>query len=243
MAWLKRSPAYTPSMHGYTSGSTRTGRMNTGPWFCAQPVLPLRARHLPRAPLPGGGITSFGAVSSTASADVTRPSSLLRAHAPHPMPPADLGHSPYTAGLCRLLRAPAGRGCFPTLSLQSLPGCLDPYPAVLLRCSRPFLPEGLRPHVRSETFGAPDASCTATSAGWVFSGLQSFHYVQAPRLARPPGCSHRCGPVATGRPGRLHHAMVMGLPSMNCGIATCLNRAIGMAGLSPAGLQPCRPLH
>ena len=29
---------------------------------------------------------------------------------------------------------------------------------------------------------------------------------------------------------------------MSCGIATCLNRAIDMAGLSPAGLQPCRPL-
>ena len=30
---------------------------------------------------------------------------------------------------------------------------------------------------------------------------------------------------------------------MNCGIATCLNRATGMAGLSPAGLQPCRLLR
>jgi hypothetical protein len=29
---------------------------------------------------------------------------------------------------------------------------------------------------------------------------------------------------------------------MSCGIATYLNRAIDMAGLSPAGLQPCRLL-
>ena len=29
---------------------------------------------------------------------------------------------------------------------------------------------------------------------------------------------------------------------INRGITTCLNRAIDMAGLSPAGLQPCRPL-
>jgi hypothetical protein len=36
--------------------------------------------------------------------------------------------------------------------------------------------------------------------------------------------------------------MDMWFPNMNCGIATCLNRAIDMAGLSPAGLQPCRPL-
>jgi hypothetical protein len=32
------------------------------------------------------------------------------------------------------------------------------------------------------------------------------------------------------------------LPYTNCGIATYLNRAIGMAGLSPARLRPCRPL-
>jgi hypothetical protein len=33
------------------------------------------------------------------------------------------------------------------------------------------------------------------------------------------------------------------LPFLNCGIATRLNRAIGAAGLSPAGLWPCRPLQ
>ena len=74
------------------------------------------------------------------------------------------------------------------------------------------------------------------------SGLQSFLYVQAPILARPPGCTHRCGSVSTGRPGRLRHAMNMWLPNMNRGIATRLYRAIGAAGLSPAGLRPCRPL-
>ena len=41
--------------------------------------------------------------------------------------------------------------------------------------------------------------------GASISGLQSFRYVQAPTLARPPGCTHRCGST-TGRPGRLHHA-------------------------------------
>jgi len=33
------------------------------------------------------------------------------------------------------------------------------------------------------------------------------------------------------------------LPYTNCGIATYPNRAIGMTGLSPARLRPCRPLH
>lgn len=34
--------------------------------------------------------------------------------------------------------------------------------------------------------------CIATSAGGKISRLQSFTNVQAPTLARPPGCSHTC---------------------------------------------------
>jgi hypothetical protein len=34
-----------------------------------------------------------------------------------------------------------------------------------------------------------------------------------------------------------------GLPIPGCGITTCLNRATGTTGLSPVGLQPCRPLQ
>src|SRR5439155_4778452 len=48
---------------------------------------------------------------------------------------------------------------------------------------------------------------------------------------------------AIGQPGRLHHALDVWLPYTNCGIATYPNRAIGMTGLSPARLRPCRPLH
>ena len=73
------------------------------------------------------------------------------------------------------------------------------------------------------------------------SGLQSFHYVQAPTLARPPGCTHRS--LSAGRPGRLHHAPLGWLPAPSCGIATYPNRATDTAGLSPAGLQPCRLLR
>jgi hypothetical protein len=87
-----------------------------------------------------------------------------------------------SVGLCRLLPVPAGRWPFPTLSLQPLHSCLDPYPAVFLRCSYPFLPEELRPHVRSDTFGTPNYSCIATSAGHAFRGCS--HSV----MFRPP-CS------------------------------------------------------
>jgi len=61
-------------------------------------------------------------------------------------------------------------------------------------------------------------------------------------VVRPPGCTHRGDSKTSGLPSRLHHAMNVWLPYTNCGIATYPNRAIGMAGLSPARLRPCRPL-
>ena len=73
------------------------------------------------------------------------------------------------------------------------------------------------------------------------SGLQSFHYVQAPTLDRLPGCTHRS--LSARRPGRLHHAPLGWLPAPSCGIATYPNRATDTAVLSPAGLQPCRMLR
>lgn len=75
------------------------------------------------------------------------------------------------------------------------------------------------------------------------SGLQSFDHLQAPPLARPPDCSYRRSTQPSGQPGRLRHAMHVWLPITNCGIATCLNRAIDTTGLSPVRLRPYRPLH
>ena len=45
---------------------------------------------------------------------------------------------------------------FPMLSPQSLYGCLDPYPAALLRCTRSFLPGKHRPHLSLKKFGAQE---------------------------------------------------------------------------------------
>jgi len=103
-----------------------------------------------------------------------------------------------------------------------------------------FLPGRLRPHVRVKTFGTQDSPCNAASTGETLSGLQSFVYLQAPILARPPSCTYRC--VSTGQSGRLHHASPGSLPIPGCGIATCSTRATNTAGLSPARSRPCRPL-
>ena len=98
---------------------------------------------------------------------------------------------PNTTGLCRLSSVPAGRWPFPTLSLQSLRRCLDPYPAVFSWCSYSLLPKRQRPHLRRHKFGTLNYPCNATSTRYSISGLQSFANVQAPTLVRPPGCTHR----------------------------------------------------
>ena len=94
-------------------------------------------------------------------------------------------------GLCRLLPIPAGRWPFPTLSLNSLCRCLDPYPAMSSWCTRPFLPKRRRLHIWWNVFRTSHAPGNAASAGEPFSRLQSFAHVQAPALAQPPGCTHR----------------------------------------------------
>jgi hypothetical protein len=149
-----------------------------------------RNRRVPRAPLPAAGASRDGAASRAASEDVTPPSKLIRAHAPVPPPLIAFG-LPYALSLRRLLPSPAGRGTFPTLSLQSLWRRLDPYPAVSPRCMHPFLPRERRPHVTRNTFGTREYPCDATSTGSRISRLQSFADVQSPPLARPPGRTHR----------------------------------------------------
>ena len=70
------------------------------------------------------------------------------------LPPALV--QPPPVGLCRFSPVPTGRWSFPTLSLQSLRRCLDPYPVVFCRCTCSFLPgRQQRPHVRTKTFGTP----------------------------------------------------------------------------------------
>ena len=60
-------------------------------------------------------------------------------------------------------------------------------------------------------------------------------------LAWSSGCTYHRD-CFTGQPDLLHHAYPGWLPAPGCGIATCLNRAIDMTGLSPAGSRPCRLL-
>jgi len=203
------------------------------------PLEVIRTTECPEPLCLGWALPTSQGDSKVTSEGVTPLSQLLRAHASDHGPPR-ASVIPWSWGLCRLSRVPAGPWPFPTLSLPSLWRCLDPYPAVFVRCTYPFLPQRQRPHVTRNTFGTRENPCKATSTGSAVSGLQSFADVQAPPLARPPDRSHRS--PQTGRPGRLHHASPEGLPASGCGIATCLIWAIDIAGLAPARWQPCRLL-
>ena len=70
------------------------------------------------------------------------------------LPPASIQPTP--VGLCRLSPVPAGRWPVPALSLQSLYGCLAPYPVAPSRCKRPLLSERHRLHPREQKFSAPN---------------------------------------------------------------------------------------
>jgi len=113
---------------------------------------PAKARQVPRAPLPATGVTSY----VVASAPHQRALPLLHRsywlmRQTKTLPPTSV--VPNTTGLCRLSPVPAGSWPFPTLSLQSLHGCLDPCPAAFLWCTCSLLPKGQRPHLRTEKFG------------------------------------------------------------------------------------------
>ena len=149
---------------------------------------------------------------------------------------------PRTSGLGRLPPAPAGRWPFPTLSLRPLRRRSDPYPVALLGCTCPFLRRGHRSHPTGNGFDARDNPRKAVSTGSHIPGLQSFVHLRAPTLARPPSCSYRSASECAGQSGHSHHASPGRLPVPGCGVATCPTWAIYMAGLSPAGSQPCRLL-
>ena len=60
-------------------------------------------------------------------------------------------------------------------------------------------------------------------------------------LARSSGCTYHCD-YSTGQPDLFTPRIPRLVTCPGSGIATCLNRVIDMAGLSPAGLRPCRLL-
>ena len=149
------------------------------------------ARHLPRAPLPAQGVTSYGVVSMH---NIRELYLSFIAHTGSCARPNSSCHLDFTleqqvfAGCCEsLLEDGLSRHylCNPCVGAWTLTP-RRPFSAL----ARFFLKgNGLTLVVRSSA--RQIYPYNATSTGLIFPRLQSFLYVQAPTLARPPGRTHR----------------------------------------------------
>jgi hypothetical protein len=209
--------------------------------LCVWCVPDCRGHRVPRAPLPRAGVTRAGAASKAAWRGLPprrRSYGLMRQTIPLSAPRL----APCARGLCRLSPVPAARWPFPTLSPRSVRRCSGPYPAALLGCACPLSSPRtpVSPHVRRvRRANLPPRGN--------FGGEPNFEaaVIRLPSgsyACSPPGCSHRGSSNAAGRPGLSHHVSPGRLPGPGRGVATCSTRTISMAGLSPAGSRPCRPL-
>ena len=173
-------------------------------------------------------------MSCISSEGVTPPSSLLRTHAPNHNPPADFGF-PLFGRSWQVAVSPCWKMVLPdvisTICVKALGPMPRRVPVGLFRLVRQSSSDrtprpqdiGLRPSVQE--LGTRDHPCNATSTGGVVSGLQSFTNVQAPLLARPPGCTYRCVKHRAAGPFTSRNAHVvfrLGYPRfyMNRDIAT-----------------------
>ena len=173
------------------------------PWLSPLPgseprqCCPYGACHLPRAPSPVPGATRIRVVSSTTSEGITPPSSLIQTHAPRHPPLADFGLDLYSESLqvaaspcwevavpdvistvCAWVPGPIPRRGLPGAFARFFPGNIG-LTSVMTRSARGAIPAVQLPQGN-------------------LSRLQSFRYVQAPMLARPPDCTYRCGSYLQG---------------------------------------------
>src|SRR5262249_30922421 len=144
----------------------------------------------PRAPLHDRGVTSLIVVSGTTSADVTPPSSLVRAHA-SVLNPLRASVVPSDTRSMQVAVSPCWE--------KDLPDVISAYLSLRAWTSTPaarvvHLPVSSHTTAAFPSFGPGRRSTmcrTATSVRRAFSGLQSFAHVQARRFARHPDRSYR----------------------------------------------------
>jgi len=123
---------------------------------------------------------------------------------------------PRLESLCRLLQVPAGRWPFPSLSLQSIYSCLDPYPAVIFQCLCPFLLGKHRSHDSCQSFDSRKVPCNAISTGSAFRGCShSFMFRPLYLLDLLIALTSE---FSSGQQDLIHHAELSWLPALSSGI-------------------------
>jgi len=207
----------------------------------AQSPGPATARQVPRAPLPASGVTLCAMASRTTSEGVTPPSSLVRAHAPDQIPPADFVFliQRVFAG-CR--QSLLGDGPSRRYLRNPCMGAWTPTPGRLPGASTRFFPGSIG--LTSESIGSARSVYrrNATSTTCRFRGCSHSVMFRLPYSLGPQVAPTARATIAPRAAGPFTPRNGPAVTRTNCGIATCLNRAIGTTGLSPAGLRPCRPL-
>ena len=178
-----------PARHGLLIGSTQERPLSHVFRLCVlRGCRPVPA--MTESPLPAWGVPPPRRAWTALSVGATRPSSLLRTHAPD-LKPLALSACALGASLCRLLRNPAGERSFPALSPHIFPQMRGPLPRRFSWCPCPLLPRTPRPSPTWERLGNTPTCRTATSVRGSFSGLQTCAHVQASGFARHPGRSYR----------------------------------------------------
>ena len=199
------------------------------------------ARRLPRAPLPEHGVTALGAVSCTASAGVTQPSSLVLAHAPHQIPRTAFEITlmqPVFAGCCEpLLENGASRRYF--CNPCTVVWTHTPPQSSSARVR--FFPEDIGLTIRFSRSACGSLPAMQLQQGPRFRGCSHSVMFRPPHSLDPrvaPTVAHStCSAAGPSTPRRTWF-----VTSPSCGIATWPNRTIAKAGPPPAGLQLCRLL-
>jgi hypothetical protein len=196
---------------------------------------------VPRAPSPASGVTVSGATSSVASAGITPPSSLLRAHAPDQLPPIAYGRGlgRWVFAGCR--QSLLGDGPSRRYLRKSFPRCLDPYPGAPHGASARFFPGGIGlPRVANGSAMRNDRA--TTSARNRFRGY-SHSFIFRPLDLLATQVVPTAAPLGAGQPWLLRPRISQVVTSLRSGYASRLNRAIDGARTSTSpDLRPCRPL-
>ena len=151
-----------------------------------------RNHQVPRVPLRDVGVTSHRRDVYRLLGERYLPLIALTDSCASPVTSPRLRPWPSSRSLCRLLSAPAANRAFSTLFCESFLGCLVPYHGGPIGCSRLLLPRCHRPSPGKVGSASRCFPRTQLFVG-VISRLQTFHYVQAPKFVRPPGCTHRYG--------------------------------------------------
>ena len=224
-----RTPSVYPSGSSLLRGSAFPGSASRHP---------PRDRQVPRAPLPPPRRRL-----RAASKGVTLSSSLLRAHAPDPIPPVAYGHRlgrRVLAGCCQpLLGEGPSRRCL----RASFPRCLGPYPGAPRGALARFFPRG---------YGLPHVATGSARRYLPHSDFRAGPHFEAaaiplcsgPRVCLPLRVAPTAATASTPRRPWLllpSRTRVVAFPCI--GYANRPNRATdGMGTLTPQNARPCRPL-